>query len=398
MTKPVHPTSLCAIALALLGIGLGTTTAGAQSNGATGRPVAPPQTISLPPVAQFPGLLPAKAVAAPAMQAHRMAQPAAERAAGLPPRNIAHADGTGAHIMDTPANHAKRAAVRAQMGQAGNAGIPVTYHAGGTVMQPYVEIFQIFWNPTNLQTGPSGGFKSTYGGPQTLVAAWFPTHGLFNTVTEYYQTIGGVTTYINNLGGRAGLVVDTGALPASGCSDSLVPIPTNCVTDAQLRTKISAVIAANPSWTPGPTRLYMIYLPKNLGVCFTNGGACAYTDFCAYHSYYPSGNTNVIYTVQPYGNANYCWTGAQSPNGDVEADSAATASSHEIHEAVTDPLLNAWFDANGDEGSDKCNFNFGTSTWTTPGGVPANQMYNGWYFLLQQQWSNHQSACTLHGP
>jgi hypothetical protein len=51
----------------------------------------------------------------------------------------------------------------------------------------------------------------------------------------------------------------------------------------------------------------------------------------------------------------------ESPNGSITADSMASAIAHEIGETVTDPDLNAWFDANGNENGDKCAWNFGAS-------------------------------------
>ena len=35
--------------------------------------------------------------------------------------------------------------------------------------------------------------------------------------------------------------------------------------------------------------------------------------------------------------------------------------SHELEEAVSDPLLNAWYDSNGEESADKCAWTFGTT-------------------------------------
>lgn len=345
------------------------------------------------------------AVAAPTGKLHAIPQPAFEAAAGLPPQNAAHPDGSGAHFLHTPAITAKRAALRAQVnstsGSAGQAGGPLIYHAGGKVMLPWVEIYTIFWNPPTLQSGNPTGFASTYGGPQTLIAAWLPTHGLFNINTEYYQTIGGVTTYVNNLGGRAGFYVSTQPLPASGChNNNGVPVATDCVNDTQIRAEIQRVMNVN-GWTPGMNKLFMMFLPKNLGSCFDSGSTqCSYTAYCGYHSYIPNGGNPIIYTNEPYGNANNCWTGLPSPNNDVEADSAASVASHEIAEATTDPLLDAWYDSQGNENADICAWNFGTLTWKANGSATANanQMYNGWYFTLQQNWSNHQNGCALHGP
>jgi hypothetical protein len=61
---------------------------------------------------------------------------------------------------------------------------------------------------------------------------------------------------------------------------------------------------------------------------------------------------------------------------------------------INDPLLNAWFDRDGNEGSDKCAWMFGTALGSTPEG-PYNQVINGNPYLLQQEWSNTTNDCEL---
>jgi hypothetical protein len=71
--------------------------------------------------------------------------------------------------------------------------------------------------------------------------------------------------------------------------------------------------------------------------------------------------------------------------------------SHEIMEAATDPLGNAWFDSSGNEIGDLCGFNFGPNTWGSGAGA-GNQMWNGLIFELQQQYDNHAAGCVQVGP
>jgi len=98
----------------------------------------------------------------------------------------------------------------------------------------------------------------------------------------------------------------------------------------------------------------------------------------------------------PYGDPKYCQTaGTPSPSGDAAADTAATAASHELTEAITDPLLNAWFAANGQEIGDLCAYKYGTNSWES---AKANQMWNGAFFELQQEFSNLSNSCVQVGP
>jgi len=57
----------------------------------------------------------------------------------------------------------------------------------------------------------------------------------------------------------------------------------------------------------------------------------------------------------------------------------ANVSGHELSEALTDPHLNAWYDANGQENSDKCAWTFGT---------PLLKFSNRSQWKVQGNWSN----------
>jgi hypothetical protein len=57
----------------------------------------------------------------------------------------------------------------------------------------------------------------------------------------------------------------------------------------------------------------------------------------------------------------------------------ANVSGHELSEMLTDPKLNAWYDGNGEENSDKCAWSFGT---------PLLSFRNGSQWKIQGNWSN----------
>jgi hypothetical protein len=368
------------IAIGVLGV--------ASSNGAVAQQGAP--ALQRPPFAVFPHRAPRidPQHLKPAMKLSDIPLTQAEAMRVVPRLTLVGPSGVPAHILPTPAVAAARAAA-----VQGTASGPLIYHAGGSVMNPWVEIYTIFWNPPTLQNGNPTGFSGTYGGPQTLIAAWLPEHGLFNVATQYFQIINNTTTYINNLGGRAGFYVDPSPLPASACNDSHTP--GNCITDSQIQSEIQKVMSIN-GWTGGLNKLFMLFTSVGEGSCFDSSStSCAYVQYCGYHSYI---NTNppIIYSNHPYGDTSVCQVpGTPSPNGDAQADAAASVASHEIMEATTDPLLNAWFDSLGNEIGDLCSYNYGPNTWDNSN---ANQMYNGWFFELQMEYSNHTSSCVQVGP
>ena len=63
----------------------------------------------------------------------------------------------------------------------------------------------------------------------------------------------------------------------------------------------------------------------------------------------------------------------------MEPDGLANVSGHEFSEMMTDPQLNAWYDSQGSENSDKCTWTFGSSSVT---------FKNGTKWKIQGNWSN----------
>ena len=77
-----------------------------------------------------------------------------------------------------------------------------------------------------------------------------------------------------------------------------------------------------------------------------------------------------------------------SPNGNAGADAMASIVAHELEEAVTDPLLNAWYDRRGYENADKCAWTFGTVSSMASGAKYNMTLGNGMSFLIQRNWVN----------
>jgi hypothetical protein len=352
------------------------------------------QLLELPHGGPYKGSAPA----APAMSLKDVPLHPAEAAGQIPRVTLAGPRGNAVHVMLTP----QAAAARRQALAGGKtfgarssnlAGGPLVYHSGGSVMLPFVAVYNIYWAPPTLQDGTATSFSPLYGTVTILHNAWLPGHGVMNIATQYFQTISGTTTYINNSGGLGGFVVDNGAYPASGCSDSLTP--NNCITDAQIQAKITSVMNAQ-GWTGGLDKIFVLYTSSGEGSCVTSANTnCAYTQYCGYHSFFTLSGQPVIYANIPYGNPSACQAVGQTTPNEVIADLAANVTSHEMMESATDPLINAWLDASGNEIGDICNFNFGTNTWDSS---LANQMWNGWFFEVQQEYDNHTTSCVQVGP
>jgi hypothetical protein len=142
----------------------------------------------------------------------------------------------------------------------------------------------------------------------------------------------------------------------------------------------------------------VLFTSSGEGSCFDGTNqSCAYTDYCAYHSSFSLNGQPVIYVIIPFGSPNFCQVSGQTTPNDPFGDLAANVLTHEIIEAITDPLGNAWFGSGGDEIGDICNFDFGTNTWGSGSGA-GNQMWNGFIFEVQREYDNHASACVQAGP
>ena len=287
------------------------------------------------------------------------------------------------HIMPLPGDLNLMGALAADPG-------PLLYH-GGPIMQT-ATIYPIFWIPPTLQTGGATGVSAKYPSVQIKMLNDYVGHTLGSNDTQYNQT--SPTAYFLNKGGIGGFYVDSTAYPASGCTDTATPGA--CLSDAQIQAEISNVMTIK-GWTGGIGKIFMLFTSSGEGSCASaTSTQCAYTFYCAYHSVFGTVANPIIYSNEPYGNTSVCQLpGTPSPNGDAIADTAATAASHELTEAITDPELNAWYTSLGNEIGDLCAYNYGTNTWD--GGL-ANQSWSADFFELQTEFDNHTSSCVQVGP
>ncbi len=86
----------------------------------------------------------------------------------------------------------------------------------------------------------------------------------------------------------------------------------------------------------------------------------------------------------------------QTPNGNADADTEISPTSHEIMEAMTDPDVNTgWYDSSGFENGDECAYVYGVTQGAT--GAAYNQVINGHNYLTQEEFSNLDFASTGGG-
>jgi PKD domain len=225
------------------------------------------------------------------------------------------------------------------------------------------------------------------------------------------------------LNGTVETVVDKTSfnLP-SKCTDKTEASLGPCVSDSELQGEVEKYAGATPK---GLHDIYVVFTPPGVGGCI-EAGECAYRQYCAYHSDFGGdGRTKgdqTLYADLPFlGNVNGCDFGIH-PNEVLEpnepdhgADAVIDTASHEVNEAITDPIgsqcdenpiikkiegceLNAWTDAIGQEVADKCLPPESTvlGTYGEPLGelLPGreaslyNQEISGDHYWTQREWSN----------
>jgi hypothetical protein len=311
---------------------------------------------------------------------------------------------------------ANAASARAADNDAGEKGVcatcspPLIYHNGavmGTASPSgTITVTPIYWAPGG--NASFDGFDATY---RTVInryitdiaAASGTTGNVYGILPEYYSTASGVNTNIKYSIAAGTPITDTTAYPTVG---QCTPVPiangpalvnnyTACITDSQLRTELSAVIAANGLPT-GLSNIYVMFFPPNVQtqLSFVTPPQYSNANYCGYHASYGSGASTVVYANEPF--PVYCDTGGY-PDGDAYADMEVSTLSHELSEAFTDPGPGGWFDSSGNEIGDECAYNYGPPLGTVStayGPQPYNQVINGHDYYTQTEFSNAAYAAT----
>jgi|HubBroStandDraft_6_1064221.scaffolds.fasta_scaffold282789_2 hypothetical protein len=146
------------------------------------------------------------------------------------------------------------------------------------------------------------------------------------------------------------------------------PATRRTTSDTAVQHMLQHQIATNNTFPqPSAETLYFVYLPP--GVAVVQGGDRSCQAFCGYHN---DINGQIFYAVMPYPGCNGC-RGTLS-----EFDALTATSSHELCEAITDPIPGqGWYDDNNGEIGDIC-------AW---------KIKQVGSYQVQQEWSNSSNKC-----
>jgi len=219
----------------------------------------------------------------------------------------------------------------------------LTYNGGPLLTS--VQVFTIFWGmkwPTPSGTAMMGRLNRYF--QDSLVSS------AIDQLAEY-------SVPARNIG--HGAFIGTTVITAQA--------PVGSTTDSVIQTRLKAWIAAQTVSTNTPNTLYFIYLDP--GVISIMGGSKSCQNYCGYHSNVGS----VYYAVVPYPTCGGCLGGIPA------FDALTGTSSHELCEAITDPIPGSgWYDNTNGEIGDICAWNF--------------KQVAG--YTVQLEWSNKNNKCV----
>ncbi len=222
---------------------------------------------------------------------------------------------------------------------------PQLTYRGGPLLTA-AEVFTIFWGAEWNQSPQTVVMKN-----MNLFFDYILTSALMDQLAEYSvpgKTIGH--------GSRTGTITLTS------------PAPKTAVQDSAIQQLLQQEIASKNLPAPNPNSLYFVFLPP--GVKVVQGGSASCTDFCGYHD---STSGNIFYAVMPYPGCSGCTGGL------TVVDALTSTSSHELCEAITDPVPGqGWYDDSNGEIGDIC-------AWKT-------RVLGG--YTIQLEWSNNAGACV----
>jgi hypothetical protein len=256
---------------------------------------------------------------------------------------------TGSPGAVAPAEPAVRAADTSVV--AASSSGPVSYHGGPVISNARVTV--VYWSSAVAFQSSLPSFYSN-----------ITNSKYFDLFNEYRTSTQGI-----GRGSLVAAVVDPS--PPSGTT----------VADTIVTAELQRLILAGTISTPGPNDVYMVHFPPGYVITHSGFHSCPSSgtefSFCGFHNSFLFNNTTVRYGV--IADVEAC--GSLCGPGDGLGNTTSTAS-HEVAEAVTDPLLNAWFASDGSEIADICQ------------GLQA--LVSG--FTVQKEWSNIAFACVAGSP
>jgi len=257
---------------------------------------------------------------------------------------IDHSDtGETVHVLPTPASaHSPRATQPTDApAHSGLSVFPASYGSGNLIDHgghqiSFAGFFAIYWNGTVANSAGTQGNATLRSTVQNFVLD-------YSDGQPYSQSDPSADYSIVQQYGSADAIGAT----LSWAGDFVDNRQTQgSFSDSKVRSYLAGLFS-NGTLVADSHTIFGVYFPSGMRITMQGGSSCS--SFCGYHGNFNYNGQDIKYAVFPYNDCRGC-----SLSGKNVADMLTIVSSHEIREAVTDPDLNAWYDAAGYEADDKC--------------------------------------------
>ena len=224
-------------------------------------------------------------------------------------------------------------------------GVPNLKYRGGPLLTS-AQVFLFFWGDAWKQD---------------------PLAGLMRQLNDFFEYV--VTSPLIDQLGEYGVPDDTIGYRAPAGAIALMSTPPSNVQDSDIQQLVQEEIASDPAVAqPTPNTVYFVFLPPGVSSGLDGGSSCV--NFCGYHN---AIDGQVFYAVMPYPDCSGC------AGGGAVFDAMTVTSSHELCEAITDPVPGqSYYDDQNGEIGDIC-------AWQTK---------RLGQYMVQTEWSNQQGRCV----
>ncbi len=223
-------------------------------------------------------------------------------------------------------------------------GVPLLTYRGGPLLSE-VQVFVFFWGDAWQQE------------PQVALVSQINSFFDYALTSELMDQLAEYSV--------PGMAISHGTRMGSL---ELTTAPPSNVSDGDVKQLVEQEISSDPAVPqPNSSSLYFVFLPPGVTVGLDGGASCV--NYCGYHN---DIDGHVFYAVMPYPDCSGC------ANGLSLIDALTSTTSHELCEAITDPIPGqGWYDDKNGEIGDIC-------AWKTK--------QSGGY-TVQLEWSNAAGRC-----
>lgn len=246
----------------------------------------------------------------------------------------------------------------------------IIYRLGAPVMTGPINIYEVWygsWLPTSTST-PTPKSYQTFTNDFLTAAAAPNQHWSINKLN--YQAASATPSVRTYVGDYSTTIRQT--VVPTNTTKYKSPLSQTSIFNIAKDTYFSAAGAK-----ADPNGIYVVLTSSDIRVSGFG------TSFCGWHSYNATSLAKYSFVGDPASTPG-CLAQTVGPNL-AGADAMLSVLMHELEETATDPQLNAWYSANGNENGDKCAWTWGATTLNSNGSY-SNMTLGSKNYLIQQNF------------